>query len=143
MLSYQLCKNFKTKNIRTSLSIYKSFIIPLLEYNTEIWTPHLEKDKDCIECVQIRYTKQICNRCNIPNISYQDRLYKLDLRSLKDRKKEFDLISMFKIINGISVLSFYDYFYFKSTKYSLRNSAAKIRTHKHFNCDTWYRCFFL
>ena len=142
ILSYQILKSFKTKNIWTLLSLYKSYIRPLLEYNTEIWTPHLEKDKDCIESVQIRYTKQICNRCNIPNISYQDRLYKLGLRSLEDRRKEFDLISMFKIINRISVLNFDDYFYFKSTKYSLRDSAAKIRPHKHFNCNTWYGSFF-
>ena len=142
ILSYQILKSFKTKNIWTLLSLYKSYIRPLLEYNTEIWTPHLGKDKDCIESVQIRYTKQICNRCNIPNISYQDRLYKLGLRSLEDRRKEFDLISMFKIINRISVLNFDDYFYFKSTKYSLRDSAAKVRLHKHFNCNTWYGSFF-
>ena len=126
----------------SSLSLYKCYIRPLLEFNTQIWTPHLIKDKDRIEGIQIQYTKQICNRCNIPNVSYQDRLYKLDLISLQDRRKKFDLITMFKIINGISVLKFDDYFYFQSSQYSLRNSAAKVRLHNHFNCNTWYGSFF-
>ena len=142
IISYQILKSFKTNNIWTLLSLYKCYIRPLLEFNTQVWTPHLIKDKDSIEGIQIQYTKQICNRCNIPNVSYQDRLYKLDLISLQDRRKKFDLITMFKIINGISVLKFDDYFYFQSSQYSLRNSAAKVRLHNHFNCNTWYGSFF-
>ena len=49
---------------------------------------------------------------------------------------------MFKIINGMSVLKFDDYFYFQSSRYSLRNPVPKIRLHKHFNCNTWYGSFF-
>ena len=55
--SFQILKSFKTRNIWTLISLYKCYVRPLLEFNTQIWTPDFIKDKDRIEGIQIQYTK--------------------------------------------------------------------------------------
>ena len=90
--SYQILKTFRSKNIWTYKKLLLTYIRPKLEYNTPVWSPYLKKDVDKIERVQRYFTKQIFFRCNVPFNSYQDRLYKLNIKSLQHRRIKFDLI---------------------------------------------------
>ena len=47
------------------------------------------------EYVQRKYTGIICNRCNIYNAPYNERLVKIKLKSLEYRQYEFYLITFF------------------------------------------------
>ena len=142
-LSYRILKSFKSKNIWTLLLLYKSYLRPLLEYNTEVWSPYFKKDIDRIESVQRRYTKLICQRCNIPFNSYEDRLEKLNLNSLQERRVKFDLIKMYQIVNNISSLSFDDFFFLEIPTYQLRKSSPKIKTKQNFSGKGWSNSFFV
>ena len=60
--------------------------------------PHLVKDIDELEKVQRRATKLVPELKDIP---YEDRLKKLDLFKLSDRRKRGDVIFLFKIVHKL------------------------------------------
>ena len=124
------------------LKLYKSYVRPKLEYNTPVWSPYLAKDINAIENIQKRFIKIICRRCNIPSLSYSDRLTKLNLLSLQSRRVRFDLITLFKMINNLSDLNFDSFFIIKYYPYSLRNRTSQILPNQHFNDSIWVGSFF-
>ena len=79
----RLKRNFKYISTSSFKILYKTFVLPHLEYCTPIWNPHFAKDIDVLEKVQRRATKLI------PSIStqpYETRLAKLNLHSLYCRR---------------------------------------------------------
>ena len=62
-----------------------------------VWSPYLKKDIKSIENVQRNYTKRIVG---MRNLSYQTRLKKLKLPSLRYRRLRGDLIEAYKILNN-------------------------------------------
>ena len=141
--SYQILKVFRTKNIWTLVKLFNTYIRPKLEYCTPVWSPYLVKDINSIEKVQRNFTKVICRRSNISFTSYQDRLDKLNMLSLEDRRIRYDLILMFKILNGLSDLSFNSFFELKSSPYPIRNGSIKIVPLKTFKSNLWLNSFFV
>ena len=63
-----------------------------------------------IKSVQKQFTKKICYHCNITNTLYSHHLNMLYLQSLENKRLEFDLIVMYKIIHGYVDLNFDDLF---------------------------------
>ena len=84
--SFQILKTLKTKNIWTYIKIFTTYIRPQVEYNTQIWSPYLLKDVKLLEKIQKNFTKQAFQRCNIPFQNYLDRLNKINMLTLKNRK---------------------------------------------------------
>ena len=126
--SYQLLKSFKSKNIWILKKLFCTYVRPQLEYNTPVWSPYLLKDKNNIESIQRRYTKAIFRRCSIPFTSYEDRLHQINLESLEQRRINYDLILLYKIINGLSCIQFSDYFDYKDINYNLRRNTVQIKS---------------
>ena len=89
-------KSFALFDCKLMRSPYLTFIRPYLEFAVPVWCPFLKGDIDMIEQVQQRATKLIPA---IRNLSYENRLRKLELTTLKDRRLRGDLIQMFKIMN--------------------------------------------
>jgi len=81
-----------------------------------------------VESVQKRFTRYICMRCNIPFVSYHDRLYKLNIRSLEYRRTEFDMIYMYKICHGLTDVCFSDFFEYCTSKYDLRRHRLHFKS---------------
>ena len=79
-------------------SLYKALVRPMLEYCTQVWNPHLEKDITALEKVQRRATKLVPQLSNLP---YEERLSRLKLYPLKDRRMRGDMIAVYKMINGL------------------------------------------
>ena len=79
------------------LNLYKALVRPLLEYCPQIWDPILKRDIDALEKVQRRATKIVPE---LKELSYEDRLLKLGLYPLSERRLRGDMIATFKIING-------------------------------------------
>ena len=69
---------------------------PHIEYAQAVWSPHQEKFIKMLENVQIRATKLVDG---IGDLDYTERLKKLDLPSLKYRRRRGDMIEMFKHFN--------------------------------------------
>ena len=140
--SYQILKSFKTSKVWTLIKLYTTYVRPKLEYNSSLWSPYLEKDKQRIERVQKQFTRKTCFRCGIFFSSYKERLNKLNLESLEERRIKFDLILTFKIINNLSELNFSDYFKFRNIPYNFRGNKLKIETLQDFSNNQWRNTFF-
>ena len=126
--AYQILHSFSSKNVWTLLKAYVTYVRPLLEYNTPVWSPYLQKNIHAIESVQKRYTKTICMRCNIPFTSYSDRLHKLNIQSLQYRRLEYDLILTYKICYGLIDINFDNFFKYCSSPYKLRRHRLTLQS---------------
>ena len=77
--------------------LFKALVRPHLEYAHAVWNPHLRRQINSIENVQRRATKQIPG---FAQLSYSDRLKRLNLPTLAFRRLRGDVIECFKIISG-------------------------------------------
>ena len=78
--------------------LYKSLVRSHLEYARSVWCPYKIKHIDAIENVQRRATKQIPG---YSNLTYEQRLQKLKLPTLKFRRIRGDMIETFKIMSKV------------------------------------------
>ena len=82
-------------DIQTFKYLYKGLVRPQLEYATSVWHPHLIRQMETIEDVQIRATKMVPG---LSNLTYPERLKKLDIPTLRYRRIRGDMIQMYKLI---------------------------------------------
>ena len=73
--------------------LYKSFVRPHMEFAIQVWSPYLKRDIECLERVQRRAAKLVKE---FRKLSYEDRLCKLKLTSLVNRRLRGDLIETYK-----------------------------------------------
>ena len=113
---------FHCNDVNFRKFLYVTYIRPLLEFNTQIWSPHLVGDINLIENVQRRFTKFLPG---FYNFSYLQRLSALNLETLEVRRIIFDLILMYKIVHGLVDINPNDFFQFNNS--STRGHCFKIR----------------
>ena len=68
------------------------------------WNPFTSTDIDCFECVQRKATRLVRNA---RGLDYPSRCSLLGLEPLSKRRERGDLIQMFKIINGLDIVSWH------------------------------------
>jgi len=71
---------------------------PHLEYGNVVWHPQFKKDLELLEGVQRRATKMLPG---LHNLSYEERLRRIDLPSLLYRRLRGDVIETYKYLHGI------------------------------------------
>ena len=140
--SYQILKTFKTKNIWTFRQLFLTYVRPKVEYNSAVWSPSLKTDIAKIESIQKSYTRTIFLRCGVPFTSYEDRLTKLNLLSLQNRRKLIDILLMYKIVYGLSDLKFDNFFEYKNIPYALRGNDLKVDVKNSYRCSQFESSFF-
>jgi len=92
-MSGLIWRSFSFLDGRLFKQLYTTFVRPHLEYCQATWSPHLMKNINEIEAVQRRATKLIdCFK----NLSYEERLHRLDLPTLAFRRLRGDMIELFK-----------------------------------------------
>ena len=84
-------------DIETFSIIYTSYIRPHLEYCIQAWSPYYAKYILLLEKVQRRATKLVWG---LKELSYEERLERLKLFSLEERRLRGDLIQTFKLLTG-------------------------------------------
>jgi ribonuclease P/MRP protein subunit RPP40 len=89
---------FVSRHLPSLLQAYKIYVRPVLEYNTQVWSPFSVQQITAIENVQRKFTKCMPGLNKLP---YYQRLAKLDLESLEIRRLRADLILAYKIVFGI------------------------------------------
>ncbi|XP_072014972.1 uncharacterized protein [Amphiura filiformis] len=89
-------RTFKFINRDSFTILYRAYIRPHLEYCVQAWSPGLRKDITTLEKVQRRATKLVPE---IRDMTYEERLQKLKLYTLEQRRLRGDLIETFKILN--------------------------------------------
>jgi len=99
---------------------------PHMEYCTAIWSPYYVKDKELIEKLQHRFTKMITEVKHLP---YADRLLKLGLWLLEERRNKSDLIEVYKLLHGLTNIS-YDKFFELATDKRTRGHSLTLVKHR-------------
>jgi len=106
---------FTLRDIAHLVKAFVTYVRPLLEYNTVVWTPHLEGGIHTTENVQRRFTKQLPG-CS--NLTYAERRIKLRLPTSELRIINSDLIMCYKIGNW--------WFFTFNTNISTRGHPCKL-----------------
>jgi len=119
------------------LPIYKCIIRPVLEYASVVWNPSLIKQIKQLESVQRYVTKRISG-CS--SLSYTQRLSSLGLPRLDTRRAFFDLVEMFKVVNGLTVVS--NRIKLTFLHHTTRGHSLRIRAVK-FKCNIRKSSFFV
>ncbi len=78
--------------------IITSFIRPTLEYAAVVWNPHLRKHIEKLGKVQRAATRWVPS---FRDLSYEERLKKLQLPTLTERRERGDMIILCKCVEGI------------------------------------------
>ena len=116
-----LLKCFHSKDRSLQCKLYSAFVLPVLMYNSPIWSPHYVKDILVIERVQKFFTK---NLKGMQNKSYAERLSILKLPTLECRRTYADIIFLYKIIHGLSSIYLQQFF-----PLAISNSNLVLRHH--------------
>ena len=103
------------------LNIYTALVRPLLEYCVQVWSPYKLGYIKLIEGVQRRATKMVPQ---LKNMSYEERLEKLGLTSLEERRKRGDMIETYKILTGKENVDKNKYF--KPARFIGRSHSKKL-----------------
>jgi len=120
-------RHFRRLDIDDFLIIYKTYVRPHLENCIQVWSPHLQKDVQCLESVQRAATKLVpCLR----NLSYEKRLQALRLTTLYDRRVRGDLIETYKILSGFEKVSCHHFFQLQSSGYHTRGHSMKLQVQR-------------
>ena len=95
-------RNVISREADVMLNIYKSLVRPNLEYCVQLWNPVPKHGNWAIimelESVQRKFTRLIDK---IGLLSYKDRVSKLRLTTLIERRARGDIIEVFKIFRGL------------------------------------------
>ena len=83
---------------RQCRQLMPTYVRPLLEYASCVWSPHSVGQVKKIESVQRRFTKRFLCCCRL---QYPERLVKLVVDSLELRRIRFDLIYVYKLLFGV------------------------------------------
>ena len=84
---------FLSRNLKLLTAAFTSYVRPLLEYASPVWSPHLIKDIDAIEKVQRRFTKSFPNLRDLP---YPIRIARLNIIPLGEKRSNIDLITSYR-----------------------------------------------
>lgn len=121
---HSLLRAIQVNDFKLLVKCYKTYILPIVEFGSQIWSPHTKKGCLALERVQKLFTRIVCARCHIQAESYQERCLILGLHSLEKRRIMADLATSFKILTGSSPLKLSKFFRLRVS--FGRNSAARL-----------------
>ncbi len=75
--------------------IITALLRPTLEYAAVVWNPHLKKHIEKLEKVQRAATRWVPS---LRDLSYEERLKKLQLPTLTERRERGDMIMLYKCV---------------------------------------------
>ena len=90
-------RNFIHMDEKTFILLYKALVRPHVEYANSVWNPCKKGDTEEIEKVQRRATRLVKG---LKKFSYEERLRKLRLPTLKYRRIRGDMIEVFEVVSG-------------------------------------------
>ena len=104
--------------------MFNTFVRPILEFSTPAWSPHHVNLITAVEKVRRNFTARIPG---LRDFDYPTRLQILNLKSLEERRLIYDLLELFKIVKGKSIIKFIDHFEFKRGQSTRRRNELQIQ----------------
>jgi len=98
---------FVSRDLKSLTRAFTTYVRPLLECNSIIWSPYLKQDSDHIEQVQRHFSRRLRR---LSNYTYENRLTLLILASLELRRLRNDLAWCYRIVFGLTALIFHEFF---------------------------------
>jgi len=117
-------RHFKKLSRKNFLLLYKSYIRPKVEYCIQAWSPYRVKDIKCLEDVQRRATRMVEG---FRKLDYEERLQRLGLTTLEQRRKRGDLIETYKLLTGKEKIDYQQFFEKNTSRYNLRGHSMKLK----------------
>ena len=97
-----MCYNV-TREPDVLIRAFVTYVRPILEYCTPVWSPHTVSNINKIESCKLWFTKRIKG---LSDMRYLERLAFLGLETLQARRLKYDLQVCYKVIhNQICVLN--------------------------------------
>jgi len=138
-------KCFVSKDPPTLVHAFTSYVRPLLEYASCVWSPYTVGLVNKVESVQRRFTKRfVC--CY--GLTYSQRLTKLGIERLELRRLHLDLVYVYKILFGMVETEVSAHFVRRKLDTGTRGHSLKLFAHhsridarKHFFCNRIVQCW--
>ncbi len=92
-----MSRAFHYRDWFTFVRLYKQYVLPHLEFAGQSWRPWTSKDKDILERVQRRPISMVSG---MRSREYEERLKKLEMTTLEERRHQSDMMQVFKILQG-------------------------------------------
>jgi len=102
-----LRRTFKHIDVDSFITIYTTYVRPKLEYSVQAWNPYYAKDIEVLERVQ-KYATTLVPE--LRHMNYSQRLDRLKMYSLEDRRLRGDLIYTYKLFQDASAVKPDKYF---------------------------------
>ena len=99
----RICKGFQ--DVSTLRTLYLALVRSLLECCSVVWSPQKSRKISKLERIQRRATKFILKT----NDDYEQRRKRLDLLSLEQRRFLFDVLFLYKALNGYINIDLFTY----------------------------------
>ena len=96
-------KLFHTKSPNSISRLYKSFVRPILEFSSLIWSPSTKYRVQKIERIQKRMCRMIPA---MRDRSYKQQLALLGIQSLETRRTRYQLITLYKLQRRMTKINF-------------------------------------
>ena len=93
-----ILRTFKTRQPETMRHLFKALVLPLAEYCSQLWSPTDRASIQKLENILKTYTRRIAG---MEDKNYWERLKALSQYSLERRRERYQIIYVWKMINGI------------------------------------------
>ena len=93
-----ILRTFQSRSPELMLTLWKSMVIPILDYCSQLWSPSKVGEIQQIEEIQKNFTRKI--RSNRRD-DYWNRLKTYHLYSLQRRRERYRIIYVWKILEGL------------------------------------------
>ena len=112
------------------LKLFNSLVLPKMDYCSQMWAPHQNRDWSALEGIQRRFTSKI-NEVKL--LDYWSRLQNLRLYSIERRFERYQVIYVWKILEGHAPNLRINKI--KSKQSDRRGNSCILPTLKHKNCS--------
>jgi len=96
-LSAWILRSFRNRTKTVMLQLWKSMVIPHLDYCSQLWNPHLTNQIKKLEDLQKSFIRRING---FHKKSYWQSLKELGLYSLQRRRERYQIIYLWSILEG-------------------------------------------
>ena len=88
-LSSWILRTFKSRNAEVMLTLWKSLVIPRLDYCSQLFNPYKASQKQQLELIQRNFLRKIYGACNL---NYWEQLQTFKISSLERRRERYQII---------------------------------------------------